>query len=300
MLQSRNEFKYQVMVVKNRLDRTEDRIVCNIDRNTYVETISSSGCASKSIGFNQALILMTMEGEQTVRTHINKTRLEQNEMVFLNQGTDIIGGEICIEGEFNAALIVLHESYLQEFKLKYRDYITASINQFDQRLTKVTTPANVVPYVDFLIAYFKENNKVANPIVRIKVEALLLMMLLSDNSLPFQKFLLTIGEPEKINFRAKVEQTMYENLTIPERAELANMSLSSFKRRFVEVYRETPGKWFRRQRLKKAEELIHMSGKNISEVAHELGFENMSHFIGAFKKQFGRTPSQFEFQSSAS
>ena len=292
MSQLWNEFKHQVMVVKNGPDGTEDRLVFNIDRNTYVETISSSGCARKSISSNQALILMTMEGEQTVRTHINKTMLDQNEMVFLNQGTDIIGGEICIEGEFNAALIVLHESYLQEFKLKYRDYITASINQFDQRLTKVTTPANVVPYVDFLRTYFKENNKVANPIVRIKVEGLLLMMLLSDNSLPFQKFLLTIGEPENVNFRVKVEQTMYENLTIPERAELANMSLSSFKRRFVEVYKETPGRWFRRQRLKRAEELIHMSGKNISEVAYELGFENMSHFIGAFKKQFGQTPSR--------
>jgi len=284
----------------NSIDRAEDRLVFNIDRNTYVETISSSGCAKKRISSNQALILMTMEGEQIVRTHINKTRLDQNEMVFLNQGTDIIGEEICIEGEFNAALIVLHESYLQEFKLKYRDYITTSINHFDQRLTKVPTPPNVVPYVNFLRAYFKENNQVANPIVRIKIEGFLLMMLFSDNSLPFQKFLLTIGEPESINFRAKVEQTMYKNLTIPERAELANMSLSSFKRRFVEVYRETPGRWFRIQRLKKAEELIHMSGKNISEVAYELGFENISHFIGAFKKQFGRTPSQFEFQSRAS
>jgi AraC-like DNA-binding protein len=46
--------------------------------------------------------------------------------------------------------------------------------------------------------------------------------------------------------------------------------------------------------MTKARELILLREYQIAEIADQLGYTNVSHFIDAFKKKFGITPKKFE------
>jgi AraC-like DNA-binding protein len=71
---------------------------------------------------------------------------------------------------------------------------------------------------------------------------------------------------------------------------LANRSLASFKREFKDFYHVSPGKWLTRKRLQRAKRYLETSEKNISEVAFENGFTNLSHFSRIFKENYGKSP----------
>lgn len=55
----------------------------------------------------------------------------------------------------------------------------------------------------------------------------------------------------------------------------------------------TAFEWLRKERLEKARMLIMNGGKNITEIAYEVGFASSSHFTCAFRKYYGITPSHY-------
>jgi len=61
---------------------------------------------------------------------------------------------------------------------------------------------------------------------------------------------------------------------------------------------KSAGQLIRQYVLLEAENLLIHSGKNISEISFELGFENVSYFITFFKKKFGISPDGFRKKNS--
>ena len=55
----------------------------------------------------------------------------------------------------------------------------------------------------------------------------------------------------------------------------------------------TPQHFMRLCRLKKAALLLKNHNKNVTEVAYEIGYQSVSHFIRMFEQQFGKTPKEF-------
>jgi AraC-like DNA-binding protein len=91
-----------------------------------------------------------------------------------------------------------------------------------------------------------------------------------------------VGEIMEANFRF--------NLSLEEFARLSHRSLSSFKRDFQARFQEPPGKWLLRKRLEYASALLGNSKMNVTEIAFESGFEDVSHFSRVFKERFGVPP----------
>ena len=86
------------------------------------------------------------------------------------------------------------------------------------------------------------------------------------------------------------------NLSIEEFARIAQRSVATFKREFYEYYHTTPGKWLTQKRLEYAKHLLDTSKKNVSEIADESGFENVTHFSRIFKEKYGLSPIYFRKQ----
>jgi AraC-like DNA-binding protein len=80
------------------------------------------------------------------------------------------------------------------------------------------------------------------------------------------------------------------NLSLEEYARLCHRSLSSFKRDFQASFQEAPGKWLLRKRLDYSAALLRTSKMNITEIAFESGFEDVSHFSRVFKDRFQVSP----------
>ena len=80
------------------------------------------------------------------------------------------------------------------------------------------------------------------------------------------------------------------NMSIEKFGYLTGRSLTTFKRDFRKAFNTTPQKWLTRKRLESANYQIFEKHRKPSDVFLEVGFENLSHFSFAFKKQFGYYP----------
>ncbi|AHF90687.1 AraC family transcriptional regulator [Opitutaceae bacterium TAV5] len=94
----------------------------------------------------------------------------------------------------------------------------------------------------------------------------------------------------------RIEQMMSANtgnpLRLEELAALSGLSRSALGRLFVAHRNESPCARFRTIRLERARQLLEDGERSVTEVAMETGFSTSQHFAGAFRKKFGRSPSE--------
>ncbi|MFT7157415.1 MAG: AraC-like DNA-binding protein [Parvicella sp.] len=111
-------------------------------------------------------------------------------------------------------------------------------------------------------------------------------------------FLTSLFNPNFIKFEEVIQQSIYSNVSVNELAKLCNMSLSSFKSKFAEIYKVSPMKYFLKIKLEKASELLKNKNNRISHIAIEVGFESLSTFNRSFRAQYGVTPSKFRLDEN--
>ncbi|WP_242092257.1 ATP-binding protein [Aestuariivivens sediminicola] len=70
------------------------------------------------------------------------------------------------------------------------------------------------------------------------------------------------------------------------------MSRAQLYRKFSALTNTTVYCYLRTLRLKKARELLLTTNRNVTEVAYDTGFKNLSHFSRTFAKEFGHAPSK--------
>ena len=90
-----------------------------------------------------------------------------------------------------------------------------------------------------------------------------------------------------------MEANFCYNLALEEFAKLSHRSLSTFKRDFRKYYNQSPGKWLLQKRLEYSAVLLKNPALNVSQVALDCGFEDLSHFSRAFKEKFGMSPAHY-------
>jgi AraC-like DNA-binding protein len=72
------------------------------------------------------------------------------------------------------------------------------------------------------------------------------------------------------------------------------LSRISLYRKIKALTNQSVTEFIRTQRLLKAAELLEKGNLTISEVAYNTGFSSPSHFSRAFKKQYGKAPSEMK------
>jgi AraC-like DNA-binding protein len=82
------------------------------------------------------------------------------------------------------------------------------------------------------------------------------------------------------------------NMPLEKFAYLTGRSLTTFKRDFKKAFNTTSQKWLTQKRLESAHYQLTEKKRKPGEVYYETGFENLSHFSYAFKKQYGYSPTE--------
>ena len=85
--------------------------------------------------------------------------------------------------------------------------------------------------------------------------------------------------------------------TLPRLAEIAGLSRYHFLRTFKSVTGVTPHQWLLRTRLRDAARRLLSSRAPITEIALEVGFDDLSNFIRSFRTEFGISPRQYRSKS---
>ncbi|EGA67953.1 AraC family transcriptional regulator [Vibrio sinaloensis DSM 21326] len=95
----------------------------------------------------------------------------------------------------------------------------------------------------------------------------------------------------------KIDRYITENIgnsiAVDDLADLLGCSKFYFLREFKKLMGVTPYQYLMSQRLEQARIALSSGAVNIALTAHELGFNDQSHFTRAFKSHFGMTPGQF-------
>lgn len=87
-----------------------------------------------------------------------------------------------------------------------------------------------------------------------------------------------------------VRAHMSESVTVADLAEHVCMSPSAFAHLFREMIGMSPYQFVKGMRLDHARTVLVEDARNVSEIAREVGYTSLSHFINEFKRQFGVTP----------
>lgn len=192
-----------------------------------------------------------------------------------------------LNGDFKKIVIVLDEAFLRSFLAKHA--IAIGLAAHDDAIVMLHTDPRLENYIHSLAPYYKGEAEIESSFADIKREELLLILLQKDPVLAAVFF--NFGAPEKIDIEEFMSRNYRFNIPLERFAFLTGRSLSAFKRDFRTAFNETPARWLTRKRLEEAYFLIHTQSQKPRDIYLDLGFEDLSHFSFAFKKQFGQSPS---------
>lgn len=147
-------------------------------------------------------------------------------------------------------------------------------------------------YFDSILFYFANPELVSADLLILKVKELFLLLEKTDSQ-RLREIISNLFTPKTYTFKEVIDAHQYSNLTNIQLAELTHLSLSSFKREFKRIYDESPRRYLRQKKLKKAAKLLRLSDLNITQIAFECGFKDLAHFSIAFKERYGCAPSVY-------
>lgn len=180
--------------------------------------------------------------------------------------------------------------------------IVEELFQFDITKSTYTVDYNIAQIqVDGLLSNFKESINILldNPeladetLIKTKLKEFVLLVSKTQNIPSQLDFLSGIFKSKNCEFSKTIANNMYADLSIDELAHLCSMSVSSFKRKFKEVFKESPKKYISKMKLEKARKLLASKEDRISDIAYDCGFESISTFNRSFKAYFGKSPTEY-------
>ncbi|WP_115812205.1 helix-turn-helix domain-containing protein [Flavobacterium aquicola] len=181
-----------------------------------------------------------------------------------------------------------------------QDVLRAFYEQKKLQTTLVSKTDSIIPlpqnplldsFFASMLPYFDLNYKLPQELSQLKIqEAITVLRSLTKD---IDTVLSDFSEPHKINLVEFMERNYMFNMPIEKFGYLTGRSLTTFKRDFKKVYNTTPQKWITQKRLELARYQITKKNRKPIDVYYEVGFENLSHFSYAFKKQFGKNPTEF-------
>jgi AraC-like DNA-binding protein len=140
-----------------------------------------------------------------------------------------------------------------------------------------------------LIPYFDMKDSLPENIAALKItEAISILREIDKN---IDSVLADFDEPGKIDLINFMEKNYMFNMSLERFGYLTGRSLSTFNRDFRKIFQTTPQRWLTQKRLELAYYHLIEKNKKPSDIFMEVGFEDLSHFSFAFKKQYGFAPS---------
>ena len=191
--------------------------------------------------------------------------------------------------EFEKVFITLDEDFLLDFQK--RNPIEKQAGMSEAGAFVGLPKSEIIDnFILSLKPYYSQGGSINDSFSRIKREELLLILFQLKPGLVNALF--DFSQPGKIDLKGFMNKNYKFNVSLERFAFLTGRSLSTFKRDFKRIFAETPSRWLIKKRLQEAYFLISNQGQKVSDIYLDLGFEDLSHFSYAFKKQFGVAPSQ--------
>ncbi|NRR93510.1 helix-turn-helix transcriptional regulator [Winogradskyella undariae] len=253
-------------------------------------------CSSKEISkqqiiLNQNTFSFLIEGNKEVIFDNSDLSIDNRKFLIMKSGHCLMTEKLSEIKNYRSILLFFSNETLSKFIQKFE------LNNIEQNEYKSVYSFEydkfIKRFVDSLIDISKLSKTVQQKIIEVKFEEIMLYLVeLHGTHILYS--LTSNNDNLTQNFTRTVESNQLKKLTLKELAFLCNMSVSTFKREFEKNYSESPIKWFQNKRLEHAYYLLNQKNKKSSEIYFEVGYENLSSFIQAYKSKYNKTPKQHQ------
>lgn len=232
-------------------------------------------------------------GQETITTFENKTHeLYANTAIFLPQGINLHSDYVKTTSNLKAYLVFFEDEVITDFLSTVKKVNENKENKTD--LLKIKCDDLIKAYFHS-IKLLKQHNHNSAELVRIKLLEFLHLLSVYDDSI-FQVLLQSKHSTRspKRNITRLLTNNETLKLTVSDLANLSGRSISTFTRDFKSIYHMAPKQWLQDKRLTRGYALLINTDSSVTQVALELGYENISHFIQSFKTKYNITPKQLK------
>ena len=237
-------------------------------------------------------LVYVLSGKKTYKTLRGEWTLVPGQTLYLKKGAEIIhqyfDDEYCMLGFFLSDELI--RETMEELKGKMPLSASGTTEEFSATL--VQSSEYLEGYFHSMLTYFRGIDRPPDHILVLKLKELLVNLISTDSLLA--AYFKSLTQSSKPSLRRIMEDNYCYKLRLEDYAELCHCSLSTFKREFQQVFKETPGKWITGRRVEHAANILVNTDQSVSEVAFESGFEDLSHFSRVFKQVTGKSPSEYK------
>lgn len=242
---------------------------------------------------NEACFIFVNQGNFQVRSQTEILQVN-NETALLAKCLNYFYETIKKPGETNDNIEVIGIMLYPELIKSLFDFdISNSNHKFDFNLKQVQVNKLLEHYRESINILLENPELADEELIKNKLREFIILMTKTINAPSELDFLAAIFKPNFAKFEEVIQSNLYANLSLDELASLCHMSLSTFKRKFTEVYAESPQKYFTKVKVDKSIVLLKNKELRISDIAYDLGFESPTTFNRVFKQQTGKSPSEY-------
>jgi len=235
-------------------------------------------------------LMHVVTGAKTWHTMDGVCKAEPGETLFVKKGATIV--EQHFEAEVCMLTFFIPDALVRSTVREMGGSAGVKISGVKpiRSAARVENDVGLTAFFQSMRTYFSGREKPSEPLLRLKLKELIVGVLTSGKNPALAAYFHQIGESDAPLVKEIMEANFRFNLSQEEYAKLCHRSLSSFKRDFQEHFQESPGKWLLQKRLDYSAALLRSSRMNVTEIAFESGFEDVSHFSRVFKERFDVPP----------
>ena len=244
------------------------------------------------VSLQQNTFSFLIEGRKEVFSDKTSVSIEKSSFLLMKKGHCLMTEKLPNTARnYRSILLFFSTESLIEFTQKHR---IKNLKSYDQKsIHSFEYDDFLQTFVNALVDISKLNPKIQTKLLDVKFEELMIYLLETRGS-DFIFSLISNVDSQLQNFIDIIETNKLNKLTVKELAFLSNMSVSKFKREFQKQFKNSPSKWFQDKRLEHSAFLLKVQSQRPSDIFEEIGYENLSNFIQAFKTKFGITPKQYQ------
>jgi len=239
------------------------------------------------------LFSLLVEGTKAIHTLHERLVIDSEKFLLITPGNYLMSEKIAsANGRFQSVLIFLSQETITRFFLKYpalRDEASPLLEQIEVFDKNDFTKS----FIQSLLLMLGNGTELPEAMKQVKTEELLLYLCHHYPKQMSQLRHFVLKNNSDVEMKKVVESHIDSNVTLDELAFLCNMSLSTFKRKFVKLYGMAPSKWFLQRKMALASALLRSGKEKPSEVYYKVGYESHSSFAHSFKQAFGLTPTEY-------
>ena len=263
-----------------------DGNVCILKKELQKPVVNREGYISNHV------ISVVLSGEQQIRTYDDELiKAKANEILFIPRGMYYVSDFLPKEGNFKSLLFYFDDSLIEEFLSTSK--VTEISNKAVPNHLKFGVVPSIILFAESLVSIYQSKQLRDKSFLKLKILELLFLLNGLAKEQQFANFLFRLTLPKKRNIKTFMEKNFDKPLKMEDYAYLTGRSVSTFRRDFKSYYDITPQKWLKGKRMEKALHILEQKEISVTELAYEVGYENISYFIKEFKNKVGLSPKQY-------